>query len=508
MSKLQQEISQQVETKLSSQQRTFLLNEQLKTIKKELGVETDDKDALVKKFRNRIASIEGIESASEEESAEEKWKDGVIPAVARAAIEEELSKLEALEKNSAEFNVTRNYLDWLTGLPWGSVSGEVFDVAAAKEALDDVHYGTGPASDLHDAVAATARDATRLAHERFRDAGMDDVKERILELVAVGSLVGGVRGKILCLVGPPGTGKTSIGSSIAQALGREFYRFSVGGLGDVAEIKGHRRTYVGAMPGKPIQCLKATKRLNPVVRSRRPAVLWCLRAVDATRLHQTRPWVVLFSILSAFRARLRLDPSHAGGQNALMLCADFLHVPLIDLLLSETEISIESKNVDGETALHYAALRGSMEAVEALLEFGANVNCESYARDTPLKRACRQQRVDLVHKLLDYDCNRRPSAFAILEGEALMEITLRLDEEKRKKVEEYEKLKRLEAAGKNKKGKKSAIGAWVPYRDKRGRGIFYYNRVSRVSQFEVPEDYEKDRRYLMKDATFGMHFYH
>ena len=95
----------------------------------------------MKKFRNRIASIEGIESASEEESAEEKWKDGVIPAVARAAIEEELSKLEALEKNSAEFNVTRNYLDWLTGLPWGSVSGEVFDVAAAKEALDDVHYG-------------------------------------------------------------------------------------------------------------------------------------------------------------------------------------------------------------------------------------------------------------------------------------------------------------------------------------------------------------------------------
>jgi Lon-like ATP-dependent protease len=86
-----------------------------------------------------------------------------------------------------------------------------------------------------------------------------------LELVAVGSLVGGVRGKILCLVGPPGTGKTSIGSSIAQALGREFYRFSVGGLGDVAEIKGHRRTYVGAMPGKPIQCLKATKKFNPVV---------------------------------------------------------------------------------------------------------------------------------------------------------------------------------------------------------------------------------------------------
>jgi len=234
LSKLQQEISQQVETKLSSQQRTFLLNEQLKTIKKELGVETDDKDALVKKFRNRINSIEGTES-SDEERPEDQWADGVIPAIARAAIEEELGKLEALEKNSAEFNVTRNYLDWLTGLPWGSVSGEVFDVSKAKAALDEVHFG------------------------------MDDVKERILELVAVGSLVGGVRGKILCLVGPPGTGKTSIGASIAQALGREFYRFSVGGLGDVAEIKGHRRTYVGAMPGKPVQCLKATKKFNPVV---------------------------------------------------------------------------------------------------------------------------------------------------------------------------------------------------------------------------------------------------
>ena len=205
-------VTAQVETKLSSQQRTFLLNEQLKTIKKELGVETDDKEALVKKYRTRVDALEGTTTADDEETAEQKWAGGVIPAIARAAIEEELAKLAALEKNSAEFNVTRNYLDWLTALPWGAVSGEVFDVAKAKAALDDVHYG------------------------------MDDVKERILELVAVGSLVGGVRGKILCLVGPPGTGKTSIGSSIASALGREFYRFSVGGLGDVAEIKGHRRT--------------------------------------------------------------------------------------------------------------------------------------------------------------------------------------------------------------------------------------------------------------------------
>ncbi|EGB09215.1 hypothetical protein AURANDRAFT_37292 [Aureococcus anophagefferens] len=222
LSRLQQEISSQVEKKLSGQQRTFLLNEQLKTIKKELGVETDDKDALVAKYRRRAAP-------------EAKWAGGVIPALARHAIEEELAKLAVLEKNSAEFNVTRSYLDWLTALPWGAASDEAFDVAAAKSALDAGHYG------------------------------MDDVKERILELVAVGSLVGGVRGKILCLVGPPGTGKTSIGESVAAALGREFYRFSVGGLGDVAEIKGHRRTYVGAMPGKPIQCLKQTRAMNPVI---------------------------------------------------------------------------------------------------------------------------------------------------------------------------------------------------------------------------------------------------
>ena len=235
LSRLQQEISSQVETKLSGQQRTFLLNEQLKTIKKELGVETDDKDALVAKYRRRVDALEGAAESEQEAAPEAKWAGGVIPALARHAIEEELAKLAALEKNSAEFNVTRSYLDWLTALPWGAASDEAFDVAAAKGALDAGHYG------------------------------MDDVKERILELVAVGSLVGGVRGKILCLVGPPGTGKTSIGESVAAALGREFYRFSVGGLGDVAEIKGHRRTYVGAMPGKPIQCLKQTRAMNPVI---------------------------------------------------------------------------------------------------------------------------------------------------------------------------------------------------------------------------------------------------
>ncbi|KAF8394662.1 hypothetical protein HHK36_020878 [Tetracentron sinense] len=150
-------------------------------------------------------------------------------------IEEELTKLQLLEASSSEFNVTRNYLDWLTALPWGNHSDENFDVHRAQTILDEDHYG------------------------------LTDVKERILEFIAVGKLRGIAQGKIICLSGPPGVGKTSIGRSIARALNRKFYRFSVGGLADVAEIKGHRRTYIGAMPGKMVQCLKNVGTANPLV---------------------------------------------------------------------------------------------------------------------------------------------------------------------------------------------------------------------------------------------------
>ena len=217
LTKLQQHISKQVEEKMTENQRKYFLTEQLKSIKKELGVEKDDKEALVNKFRARVEAC------------------GELPEEARETVEEELEKLSVLEKNSSEFNVTRNYLDWLTSLPWSKVSEENFDIARASAILDDDHYG------------------------------MEDVKDTILQLIAVGKLRGSVQGKILLLVGPPGVGKTSIGASIASALNCEFYRFSVGGLTDVAEIKGHRRTYVGAMPGKPVQCLKRTQTSNPLV---------------------------------------------------------------------------------------------------------------------------------------------------------------------------------------------------------------------------------------------------
>lgn len=194
----------------------YFLHEQLKSIKRELGMEKDDKEALLQKFAQRL---EGLD----------------VPEEARTVIDDEMEKLRSLEKNSSEFNVTRTYLDWLTSLPWSTMSVENLDVTGAKAILDEDHYG------------------------------MADVKDRILEFIAVATLKGSVQGKILCMVGPPGVGKTSIGKSIARALNREFFRFSVGGLSDVAEIKGHRRTYVGAMPGKVIQCLKTTGVSNPLV---------------------------------------------------------------------------------------------------------------------------------------------------------------------------------------------------------------------------------------------------
>lgn len=216
LSKLQAKIRNEVEEKVKQQHRKYLLHEQLKVIKKELGLEKEDKDAIEEKFRARI-------------------KDLVVPPAVMTVIDEELSKLSLLDNHSSEFSVTRNYLDWLTSLPWGKQTEENLKIKPARLILEEDHYG------------------------------MEDIKKRILEFIAISQLKGSAQGKILCFHGPPGVGKTSIAKSIAKALNREFYRFSVGGMSDVAEIKGHRRTYVGAMPGKLVQCLKRTKTENPLV---------------------------------------------------------------------------------------------------------------------------------------------------------------------------------------------------------------------------------------------------
>ncbi|MDS4041459.1 MAG: endopeptidase La [Candidatus Competibacter sp.] len=216
VAKLQTHIRKQVEEKMSEHQRKFFLREQLKAIQQELGIAKDDRTADVERFRERLTTRQ-------------------VPEAALKRIEEELDKLSILEVGSPEYAVTRNYLDVMTELPWGVYSTDNLDLKHAREVLDRDHDG------------------------------LEDVKDRIIEFLAVGALKGQVGGSIILLVGPPGVGKTSIGRSVAAALDRKFYRLSLGGMRDEAEIKGHRRTYIGALPGKFIQALREAKTANPVI---------------------------------------------------------------------------------------------------------------------------------------------------------------------------------------------------------------------------------------------------
>ncbi|THU95698.1 ATP-dependent protease La [Dendrothele bispora CBS 962.96] len=222
---LQNKLSRDVDSKIAKKQKEYYLMEQLKGIKKELGLDGDGgREKLIQRFRERVDG-----------NPEEGIPGLKMPDQVRKVFEEELNKLAALEPSQSEANVTRNYLEWLSTLPWGVHSPENFSITHARTVLDEDHYG------------------------------LEDVKSRILEFMAVGKLRGTVEGKIILLVGPPGVGKTSVGKSVARALKREFFRFSVGGLTDVAEIKGHRRTYVGALPGKPIQALRRVGVSNPLI---------------------------------------------------------------------------------------------------------------------------------------------------------------------------------------------------------------------------------------------------
>ncbi len=216
VAKAQARIREQVETKITEQQRRYFLREQLKTIQKELGIAKDDREAELDLFRARLDGLEA-------------------PTAVRKRVDEEMQKLAVLEVGSPEYAVTRNYLDWLSMMPWGRYSHDLMDLEHARAVLDAEHDG------------------------------LADVKDRIIEFLAVGVMKGEVSGSILLLVGPPGVGKTSIGRSVAAALGRKFYRLSVGGMRDEAEIKGHRRTYIGAMPGKFIQAIKEVGVANPVI---------------------------------------------------------------------------------------------------------------------------------------------------------------------------------------------------------------------------------------------------
>ncbi len=213
---IQKKITDEVNDKVNKYQREYFLREQLKVIRAELGMDEDEKAKDMKKLR------EQLEAAG-------------LPEDAQKVAMEELERLESIPDSSPEYNVTRTYIQWMVQLPWNKHSEDIADIASARKILEKDHYG------------------------------LEKAKERILEFLAVRKLKPEYDGTILCLSGPPGVGKTSLGHSIARALGRKFYRFSLGGMRDEAEIKGHRRTYVGAMPGKVIQALKRVEVNNPVI---------------------------------------------------------------------------------------------------------------------------------------------------------------------------------------------------------------------------------------------------
>ncbi len=212
--RLTQEIEQQTKEEVDKRQREFMLREQLKTIQRELGEETPRTEEF-----EQLA--EAIEKAGMPEEVEEQAR-------------RELARLERLPEGAAEYTMIRTYLDWLTALPWSKVDAETIDLEKARRILDEDHYG------------------------------LEKVKKRILEYLAVRKLNPEGRGPILCLVGPPGVGKTSLGKSIARATGRQFVRVALGGVHDEAEIRGHRRTYIGAMPGNIIQAIRKAGTRNPV----------------------------------------------------------------------------------------------------------------------------------------------------------------------------------------------------------------------------------------------------
>ena len=214
--KLQKKIQEQINEKVTKQQREFFLKEQLKAIKKELGMDVDAKSSDYRKFKEMLDSLR-LEGEVKEKAYEE------------------LEKLSLTDSHSPEYPVIRNYLETITSLPWNTLSDENIDIPNARKILNEDHYD------------------------------LDEVKERILEFLSIKKLKPESKGSILCLVGPPGVGKTSVGKSIARAMNRKFFRFSLGGMRDEAEIKGHRRTYIGAMPGKIIQALKIVKTKNPVI---------------------------------------------------------------------------------------------------------------------------------------------------------------------------------------------------------------------------------------------------
>ncbi|KAL8710604.1 MAG: hypothetical protein Q9220_004828 [cf. Caloplaca sp. 1 TL-2023] len=343
---LQQKISKDVESKIQKRQREYWLMEQMKGIRRELGIESDGKDKMVEKFKEKASKL-------------------AMPEAVSKVFEEELNKLAHLEPAASEFNVTRNYLDWLTQIPWGQQSAENFGIKNAMTVLDEDHHG------------------------------LKDVKDRILEFIAVGKLRGTVEGKILCFVGPPGVGKTSIGKSIARALNRQYYRFSVGGLTDVAEIKGHRRTYVGALPGRIIQALKKCQTENPLI---------LIDEVDKIgRGHQGDPSSALLELLDPEQNNSFLDhymDVPVDLSKVLFVCTanmtDTIPRPLLDRM---EMIELSGYVADEKMAIAERYLAPAAKELSGLKDVA--VNLDKAAIEELIKSYCRESGVRNLKKQIE-----------------------------------------------------------------------------------------------------------
>ena len=350
--RIQKRIQGQINEKIEKSQREYFLKEELKAIKQELGMPTDAKSSEYQRFAEAIEKLP-------------------IEGEARKQVEQELEKFQLMEPNSSEFTVTRNYLDTIIQLPWDATTARELDLGRATKILDADHYG------------------------------LEDVKERILEFLAVRKLKGDMKGSIVLLVGPPGVGKTSIGKSVARALNKEFFRFSVGGMRDEAEIKGHRRTYVGAMPGKVIQGLKIVGSKDPV---------FMIDEIDKLGMsYQGDPSSALLEVLDpeqnvAFRDHYLDLPFDIS--NILFIATantlDTVPAPLLDRMevirlsgyIDEEKIAIARKYLVPRSAERAGLGKKQVSYNKAALRAIAN----GYAREAGMRRY--EQMLDKIHRKL------------------------------------------------------------------------------------------------------------
>ncbi len=360
--RIQKKIQSQINEKIEKSQREYFLKEELKAIKQELGMPTDAKSSEYQRFREVIDALP-------------------LDDEVRKQVEQELEKFQLMEPNSSEFTVTRNYLDTIVNLPWETPASRDLDIAKAARILDADHYG------------------------------LEGVKERIVEFLAVRKLKGDMKGSIICLVGPPGVGKTSIGKSVARALNKKFFRFSVGGMRDEAEIKGHRRTYVGAMPGKVIQGLKIVGTKDPV---------FMIDEIDKLGIsYQGDPSSALLEVLDpeqnvAFRDHyldLPFDISSIlfiATANTL----DSVPPPLLDRMevirlsgyIDEEKIAIARKYLVPRSAERAGVRKQQVKYTKSSLRSIAN----NYAREAGMRRY--EQMLDKIHRKLAKDQISNPEA--------------------------------------------------------------------------------------------------